>query len=114
MHSDMTLDIMDLVTSAVGQQFREFKAKVCDAYTTRELHREVEARMWRHARQASKQNDMRKGKQNTLNYGQHTKVFNFQTYKFHALGDYVSTIQQYGTSDSYSSEPVRSLSFAWP
>ncbi|KAG2091348.1 uncharacterized protein F5147DRAFT_524310, partial [Suillus discolor] len=33
------------------------------------------------------------------------KVFNFQTYKFYALGDYVSTICQYGTSDLYSTEP---------
>ncbi|KAG1820998.1 uncharacterized protein BJ212DRAFT_1478103 [Suillus subaureus] len=27
MYSDLTLDIMDLITSAVGQQFQEFKAK---------------------------------------------------------------------------------------
>jgi hypothetical protein len=41
MHSDLTLDIIDLVTTAVGQQFRKFKAKVCIIYTTRELHQEV-------------------------------------------------------------------------
>jgi hypothetical protein len=106
MHSDLTLDIMDLITMAVGQQFQEFKANVCAAYTTRKLHQEVEARTQCHARQASKHNNVRKGKQGGLNHGQHTKVFNFQTYKFHALGDYVSTIWQYGMSDSYSSEPV--------
>jgi hypothetical protein len=107
MHSDLTLDIMDLVTTAVGQQFREFKAKVCAAYTTRELHQEVEARARHYARQAAKQNGVRKGKQVALKNVQRTKIFNFQTYKFHALGDYVSTIRRYGTSDSYSSEPVR-------
>lgn len=39
------------------------------------------------------------------------KEFNFQTYKFHGLGDYVSTIRRYGTSDSYSTEPVRATIF---
>jgi hypothetical protein len=36
-----------------------------------------------------------------------TKTFNLDTYKYHSLGDYVEHIQQYGTPDSYSTEPVR-------
>lgn len=32
---------------------------------------------------------------------------NLNTYKFHAIGDVVATIRQYGTTDSYSTEPVR-------
>jgi hypothetical protein len=44
MHSDLTLDIMDCITSAVSQQFWDFKAKVCHVYDTRKLHQEVEAR----------------------------------------------------------------------
>jgi hypothetical protein len=35
-----------------------------------------------------------------------SKTFNLNTYKIHALGDYVATIRQYGTTDSYSTEPV--------
>lgn len=35
------------------------------------------------------------------------KTMNLNTYKVHALGDYVETIRQYGTTDSYSTEPVR-------
>jgi hypothetical protein len=125
MHSDLTLEIMDEVTSALGQQFREFKATVCAAYQTRELHKEVEARARRHAKKAGKQTAGRKGKEscNLAKQAQapeavrstqnvhRTKVFNFQTYKFHALGDYVSTIRRYGTSDSYSTEPVCPNSF---
>lgn len=116
MHSDLTLEIMDGVTSAVGQQFREFKASVCAAYTTHELRREVEARTRRQLKQAAKQNGVRIDKQRAPagtapNNVKRMKVFNLQTYKFHALGDYVSTIRQYGTSDSYSSEPVRVLPF---
>ena len=30
------------------------------------------------------------------------KTLNLNTYKFHALGDYVATIRLFGTTDSYS------------
>jgi len=33
--------------------------------------------------------------------------FSLHTYKHHSLGDYVETIRRYGTTDSYSTEPVR-------
>ena len=119
MHSDLTLDIMDQVTSAVGQQFRKFKATVCSMYDTHELHQEVQAR----TRRLAKQKGGQKGKRTTsllergeavgtgdvIKKAQRQKGFNFQTYKFHALGDYVSTIRQYGTVDSYSTEPVSAV-----
>ena len=35
------------------------------------------------------------------------KTFNLGTYKGHSYGDYVKSIRQYGTMDSYSTEPVR-------
>jgi len=126
-HSEWTLDIMDKVTSAVGQQFHDFKATVCLAYATRELHQEVEARARRNAKQAAKQAGGQKTKhcsslveqgetvllETSRKNAQRTKTFNFQTYKFHALGDYVSTIRRYGTTDSYSSEPVRPLNLTF-
>lgn len=34
------------------------------------------------------------------------KTMNLNTYKVHALGDYVETIRKYGTIDSYSTELV--------
>lgn len=34
------------------------------------------------------------------------REFNMNTYKTHALGDYVETIRHYGTTDSYSTEFV--------
>lgn len=119
MHSDLTLEIMDHVTSALGQQFRQFKATVCDAYETHELGQEVRSRAQRRAKKEANQAGY-KGTRPTRVVGQpevddlevsaknvkRTKAFNFQTYKFHALGDYVSTICRYGTSDSYSTEPV--------
>ncbi|KAG2742745.1 hypothetical protein P692DRAFT_20879278 [Suillus brevipes Sb2] len=110
MHSDLTLEIMDEVTSTLGRQFREFKNTVCTAYQTRELPREVGARARRLVKKAGKETTGHKGKGSSSIAAQgqnvqRTKVFNFQTYKFHALGDYVSTIRRYGTSDSYSTEP---------
>ncbi|KAG2063716.1 hypothetical protein BDR04DRAFT_1131029 [Suillus decipiens] len=99
MHSDLTLQIMDQVTSALGQQFCHFKATVCAGYVTHELRLEVEHCAQHLAKQAMKQK--------TAHWYQgvkRCKVFNFQTYKFHTLGDYVSTIRRYGTSDSFSTE----------
>ncbi|KAG1807646.1 uncharacterized protein BJ212DRAFT_1303363 [Suillus subaureus] len=34
------------------------------------------------------------------------KSFNFSTYKFHVLGDYVASIHHFGTTDSYSTESI--------
>jgi hypothetical protein len=34
------------------------------------------------------------------------KLLNLNTYTYHALGDYVRTIRTFGTTDSYSTQPV--------
>jgi hypothetical protein len=39
--------------------------------------------------------------------GLRCKTFNLNTFKGHSLGYYAKIIRYYGTSDSYSSEPVR-------
>lgn len=114
LHSDFTLRIMDDVTSAVGRQFHAFKATVCLAYDTSELPQETDARTRRQNRQAANAKCAPVGnvEPGTLVKNvRRKKKFNLQTYKFHALGDYVSTIKRYGTCDSYSTEPVRPLSF---
>jgi hypothetical protein len=40
------------------------------------------------------------------------KTLNLNTYKIHALGDYVSAIKAYGTTDSYTTETVRYSTFS--
>jgi hypothetical protein len=106
MHTDLTLDILDQVTSELGEAFRHFKDNVCPAYSTRELKREAASR---HRRQVKKA--VRKG--NAINPASEgarsSKVLNLQTFKYHSLGDYVETIRRYGTTDSYSTESVRTL-----
>lgn len=127
MHSDLTLDILDQMTTDLGVQFRLFKNEVCPSYKTQELDREVGARSRRQAKEAGKRaetvsaNLSGRARQGTSDKGKEKstqgdalepkqprrkKSFNFNTYKFHVLGDYVASIRHFGTTDSYSTEPV--------
>jgi hypothetical protein len=126
MHCDLTLDILDLQTTKLGKQFHQFKVKVCSAYTTQELDREVNARTHWQAKEASrwagataqqpKAETNAKGKQKASpeqllgaqlpRQPRKKRSFNLNTYKFHALGNYVASICHFGTMDSYSTEPV--------
>lgn len=117
----------------LGKQFCKFQAKVCTAYYTQELDHEVDAQSRRQAKEAAKwtgkdtavegitvQKSMAgtraKGKGKAVwehsqnvpipKLSRKVKLFNFHTYKFHALGDYVASILRFGTTDSYSTEPV--------
>jgi hypothetical protein len=106
MHTDITLEIMDRITTTLGAEFRSFQTNICSDYMTRELKREEEAC---HRRQ-SKNNTTHYAKvQPAGNNGRARKSFNLATYKFHALGDYVEAIQRYGTTDSYSTELVSQM-----
>jgi hypothetical protein len=97
MHTDTTTDILDTQTTVLGHLLRMFQSKVCAVYVTHELPREAQARHRRQAKSSSKPTEPRERKRRT---------FNLQTYKVHSLGDYVDTIKKYGTTDSYSTEPV--------
>ena len=107
MHIDPTLDIMSEVTTSLGNRFREFKEKTCNAYHTQELQRETEAR----ERREEKKKKANTGPEPTLpeksrKKKREPKELKLNTYKFHALGDYVSTIRRYGTTDSYTTQRV--------
>lgn len=126
MHSDLTLDILDQQTTDLGEQFRRFKDKVCPSYHTQELDREVGVRSRRQTKKTVKgsginngqasQGSNTKGKEKVRpeqsenvpgpKQSRRNKLFNIQTYKFHVLGDYVACIRRFGTTDSYSTEPV--------
>lgn len=105
MHTDDTLKIFDETTRRIGIEFRTFTNKTCPAFNTRELHRETEAR---------KRRQLQSGQSSTAAAGAPSgslpKTFNMRTYKYHSLGDYVETIRTFGTSDSYSTEPVSNSS----
>ncbi|KAG2155200.1 uncharacterized protein EDB93DRAFT_1247691 [Suillus bovinus] len=106
MHSDITLKILDQQTTHLGEQFRHFKEKAKDAAKCNgnDLGR------------ANEDNGKGKGKGKgkvieQLQYlpapkqPRRKKSFNIQTYKFYVLGDYVSSIRHFGTTNSYSTEP---------
>ena len=69
----------------------------CLTVPTKELKKEAEAR----ARRA-----LKSGKGATESAAQRPAELNIFTIKFHFLGDYVSTIRQLGTTDSYSTQTV--------
>lgn len=92
-------------TGTLGAQIRYFKKHTCDAFATHELPNEAAARGRRAARKqpgVAGTNTPARPVAATLG----SKSLNLITYKLHALGDYVRTIQFYGTTDSYSTQPV--------
>lgn len=44
LHTETTLQLLDNVTTALGQALRDFKKNVCSAYSTKELPREAAVR----------------------------------------------------------------------
>jgi hypothetical protein len=102
MHTDVTLTILDGETTSIGSQLRRFQSETCSAYQGRELTREARARARR---------DCKKGSSAAHAQERRPKTLNLQTYKVHSIGDYVETIKQYGTTDSYSTQIVSFLSF---
>lgn len=111
MHTGQTLEIFDTVTQLLGAEFLEFKNKTCSQFSTRELPRESAARKRRVAKTQARsdpsqpENNDRPELESRL-----PKTLNLDTYKHHSLGDYPNIIRRYGTTDSYSTEPVRLLS----
>ena len=87
MQTDSTLDLLEKVTREFGRLIRQFRDKTAEEFDTVELPRETRARKGE-ARSPKK------------------KKLNLNTYKFHALGDYVATIRLFGTTDSYSTQVV--------
>lgn len=53
MHNDVTLQVMDNVTTSLGKRLRDFSNKTCAAFQTKELRREQQARIRREARKPS-------------------------------------------------------------
>ena len=106
MHTDLTLDILSHVTTSLGNSLRTFEEKTCAAFETRELERERAARQRRQEKSAT--NVLSDSKRPTApsSKARKQKKLNLTTYKYHALGDYVDTIRRFGTTDSYSTQPV--------
>ena len=134
LHTDISLAAMDRITVRLGDKLRLFQRKTCTAFSTRELNRERDARIRRQGPKAkttycptttpidstpapnptatapppgpSVTGSATPNHPSRHDGGRRQKTFNLNTYKFHALGDYAATIQQFGTTDSYTTEMV--------
>lgn len=126
MHNDITLNVMDAVTISLGDELRHFSHVTSAAFETRELGREYSARMRRKARGVANRSSGTASLAAPSSSSHATQSivnaiiepgsasapvrkqvkFNMNTYKTHSFPDYVMTIRRFGTTDSYSTEPV--------
>ena len=104
-HTDETLRVMDDVTVILRAELRSFQSITCSSFFTRELKQEAEGHYRCQVRTKTLNGQLSKENVRPA-CARHEKTFNLQTYKLHALGDYTETIRRYGTTDSYSTQPV--------
>jgi hypothetical protein len=109
LHTDSTLDLLDKATSDLGRQLRRFQSYTCTFFKTKELPKEEAARGRRRKNKAAADAAHPPSAAASVKPPPKTKLFNLFTYKLHALGDYARTIRWFGTSDSYSTQPVQGL-----
>ncbi|TFK21409.1 hypothetical protein FA15DRAFT_707242 [Coprinopsis marcescibilis] len=114
LHHELTLQMLEETTILLSSQFRTFKKDTCDNINTVELPKEAQARARRNAKNWTSEDGLvqeqvqgsseempattAKGK------SRRPKQLNISTYKYHALGHYVSNIRRYGTTDSFTPE----------
>jgi len=112
LHTDSTLAWLDESTKAFGKEIRRFQSHTCSFFDTRELPQEEAARS---RRQKKTKGSINLSNTSPLAPAQSTatssavtkkKLFNLILIKLHALGDYVKSIKTFGTTDSYSTQPV--------
>ncbi|KAF8150474.1 hypothetical protein K438DRAFT_1988433 [Mycena galopus ATCC 62051] len=115
MHTDDTLTRFDKSTAIIGRELRNFRDYTKANYATKELAGEVAVRA---RRKQNKAKNALAGSsapvpppplppaKGTLGASCELqalgKFLNLDTYKFHAIGDYPSTVRFFGTTDSYS------------
>lgn len=109
LHTDTTLSFLDTSTTRLGKILRRFSSET-ETFDTRDLPSEEAARGRRQARKAAQSlpHSLAQGnsvKQQPQGRSKHRK-FNLRTYKLHALGDNVSAIRRFGTTDNFTTQLV--------
>jgi hypothetical protein len=95
---------MNDVTIIFAKKLRYFAQVTCASFRTFETDHKYNARH----RAADLRLSRKCGPSTTLSkvVTRQPKTFNLTTYKLHALGDYVTAIKTFGTTDSYSTQIV--------
>jgi hypothetical protein len=102
LHSETTLTFLDETFKRLSHQLWKFRDFTCAAFTTVELPKEKATRKRKAARERLGVNNANDGSGSRKG-----KKFNMNTYKFHAMGDYLHSIRLFGTTDSFTSQIVR-------
>jgi hypothetical protein len=98
LHTESTLRHLEQLTTELGRLTRKFRDATQPAFATFELPKETEAR--------KRRQNSGKGKEKAAAGGKKSKILNLFTYKWHALGDYVSAIRLFGSTDGFSTQVV--------
>ena len=112
LHTESTLLALEVSTNRLGIILRKFASTVCEAFDTKELPSEEAARGCRKAAALKKGPVLSRraqGKQRQADTSTgpiQRRTFTLNTYKLHALGDYVTMIRRYGASDGISTQTV--------
>ncbi|KAG2049202.1 hypothetical protein BDR06DRAFT_1012311 [Suillus hirtellus] len=97
-HSDSTVNFLEQTFKTLSWMLQKFRRDTCATFKTMELPKEKAARQ-RRLTQRSEPNAT-----SMESSGARIKKFNLGTYKFHAMGDYVSTIWLFRMMDSFTTQ----------
>ncbi|KAH8802375.1 hypothetical protein DL96DRAFT_1718712 [Flagelloscypha sp. PMI_526] len=103
LHTEATLAHLETLTTELGRSMQEFRDTTCSAFETFETPREVSKKYRQKANQAKKG-----GLAAPTPLERKQVTLNLSTYKWHSLGDYVTTIRLFGPTDGYSTQPGKS------
>ncbi|TFK47771.1 hypothetical protein OE88DRAFT_1635916, partial [Heliocybe sulcata] len=107
LHTESMLSHLHAATSYLGSQLRHFVKTTCPHFDTKELPCEEAARVRRRQKQGTTGANL-----SSLPGAHNRKSLNLSTFKLHALGDYATQIELFGTTDSFSTQTVSSLLYS--
>ena len=101
-HTETSLRLLDMATTALGNALRYFVRVTCPTFDTFETSTEYTKRQRQQAAAAPSTSSA-----TPSSTGRQRQTFSLKTIKLHFLGDYVSCIKMFGTTDNYNSALVR-------
>ncbi|KAG8898963.1 hypothetical protein FRC00_002093 [Tulasnella sp. 408] len=107
MHTNDTLETLSLLTRSLGQELRYFEEHVANALKTFETPKEARSRVRRERRKGADVRHEGVGSSTAAaapGVARKAKSYSLDTYKVHALGDYISQIRLFGTLDVTSTQ----------
>ena len=118
LHNESTICALESLITWLGIVLHKFQSTTCAGCVTHNLLSEEAAwGHWKAAKaklQPTAQKSKSKGKELELSKGKKKfssmlQAFSLSNYKTHALPDYMKTIQEFGTTDGYSTQNMSSL-----